>query len=116
MYQTLTRLSQESRWRDSGHRDRRSYLRHTATGAEAVGVRSAFVLARSVAEPSGASRLLRQAGEGAAEHEEVRRVAVPPGRAGGHVQNDEERGRLGQRAVYVGIEAAERLHGRPRDQ
>lgn len=74
------------------------------------------MLARSIAQPSGASRFLRQAGEGAVEHEEVRRVAVPPGGAGGHVQNDEKRRRLGQRAVYVGIEAAERLHGRPRNQ
>lgn len=41
---------------------------------------------------------------------------MSPGGAGGHVQDDEEGRRLGQRAVYVGIEAAERLHGRPRDQ
>lgn len=74
------------------------------------------MLARSVAESSGTSWFLRQAGEGAAEHQKVRRVALPPGGAGGHVQNDEEGRRLGQRAVYVGIEATERLHRRPRDQ
>lgn len=106
-------FSQESR-RDR-RRDRRSHSRYTATGTEAVGVRSAFVLARSVAESSGASWFLRQTGEGA-EHQKVRRVALPPGGVGGHVQNDEKGRRLGQRAVYVGIEATERLYGRSRDQ
>lgn len=106
-------ICQESR-RDR-RRDRRSHSRYTATGAEAIGVRSAFVFARSVAESSGASWFLRQAGEGT-EQQEVRRVALPFGGAGRHVQNDEEERRLGQRAVYVGIEATERLHRRSRDQ
>lgn len=111
---SLTRPPQES-WRDNRHRNRRSHSRHIATSTEAVGIRNASVLERRVAESPVASWLLRQTRE-RAKWQEVHRIVMPAGGAGGHIQDDEARRRLGQRTVYVGIEATERLHGCPRDQ
>ncbi|KAG9435295.1 Down syndrome cell adhesion molecule-like protein Dscam2 [Apis mellifera carnica] len=105
--------SQESR-SNGRHGDGRSSAGDTAPRDEALGIRDAFVFEGSVAESAWEAWVLRSAGQ-RSEPEEVGRVVVP---AGGTriVQNGKEGRGLGQRAVYVGTETADRFHGRARDQ
>lgn len=104
---------QESR-SNARYGDGRSCTGNTTPCDEALGIRDAFVFEGSIAESTVEAWILRSAGE-RSEPEEVRRVVVP---AGGTriVQNGKEGRGLGQRAVYVGTEAADRFHGRTRDQ
>lgn len=104
---------QES-WSNARHWDRRSRTGYPAPRDEALGIRDAFVLEGGIAEPAGEAWFLRQAGKGA-EPAEIHGVAVPAGGAR-FLQDGEKGGGLGQRAVYVGTEAADRFHGRARDQ
>lgn len=104
---------QESR-SNTRHGARRSRAGYPAARDEALRIRDAFVLEGRVAEPSDEAWVLRQAWKGT-EPEEIRGVVVPVGGAR-IVQDGEERRGLGQRAVYVGTEAADRFHGRARDQ